>query len=54
MNKKDCAVEKVLAELGLRDEPKLSAEEEEMLQRALDPEKEFLYQVEQLYKKDDE
>ncbi len=54
MTKKDCAVEKVLAELGLRDEPELSAEQEEMLQRALDPEKEFLYQVEQLYKKDDE
>ena len=53
MNKKDCAVEKVLAELGLKDEPELSADQEEMLQRALDPEKEYLYQVEKLFSEKD-
>lgn len=54
MNKKDCAIEKVLAELGLRDEPELTPEQEEMLQRALDPEKEYLHQVKKLFSEDDE
>jgi len=54
MNKKDCAVEKVLAELGLRNEPELTAEQEEMLKRALDPEQEYLYQVKKLFSQDEE
>lgn len=50
MNKKDAAVEKVLADIGFREEPDLTPEQEEILQRALDPEEQFLYDVEQLFK----
>ncbi len=50
MNKHDAAVIKVLSDIGSSKEPKLSDEQENMLQRALDPEKEFLYSVEKLFK----
>ena len=46
--KKDAAVIKALAELGLHDK-KLSEEEELLLQRALDPEEEFMYNVEKIF-----
>lgn len=51
MNTQDAAVIKALAELGLSKEPVLSPAEEEMLARALDPEKEFLHNVEKLFNK---
>lgn len=37
MNDKDAHVQKILAELGLKDEPDLSPEQEEILTTALDP-----------------
>jgi len=49
MNKHDAAVIKVLSDIRVTKEPELSKEQEEMLQRALDPEKEFLYSVEKLF-----
>ncbi len=49
MNKHDAAVIKVLSDIGSSKEPTLSPEQENMLQRALDPEKEFLYSVEKLF-----
>ncbi len=52
MNKKEAAVIKLLAELGLAKESKLSDEEADMLSRALDPEKEFLHAVEKLFNGD--
>jgi hypothetical protein len=51
MNKKDAAITKVLSDIGIEEEPVLSPEEEEMLARALDPEKEFQHAVEQLFNK---
>lgn len=48
---KDSAVEKALVELGLKQPPDLTPEQEEMFQRALDPEKQYLYDIEQLFKK---
>lgn len=50
MNKHDAAVIKALADAGVIEEPELSPEQEEMLARALDPEKEFLHKVENLFK----
>jgi len=52
MNKKDAAITKVLSDLGYEEEPTLSPEQEEMLDRALDPEKEFMHSVERLFNKD--
>lgn len=49
MNKHDATIIKALAELGHIEEPVLSPEQEEMLARALDPEKEFLHSVEELF-----
>jgi len=51
MNKQDAAVIKVLSDIG-EEEPTLSPEQEEMLARALDPEKEFMHSVERLFNKD--
>ena len=51
--KKDAAVIKALTQAGLRDEPELSPEQEELLQRALDPEKQFLHDVEKLFNHDE-
>ena len=53
MNKKDAAIEKILHELGHKSEPDLSPEQEEMLQRALDPEKQYLHDIERLFTKSD-
>jgi len=49
MNKKDAAVEKVLSDIGIREEPDLTPEQEELLKRALDPEEQFLHDVEKLF-----
>lgn len=48
---KDSAVINVLTQVGLRKEPDLTPEQEEMLRRALDPEEQFLHDVEQLFQK---
>lgn len=50
MSKKDAAVNKALAELGLVDDPVLTPEQEEQLQLALDPELQHLKNIEDLYK----
>jgi len=52
MNKQEAKIIKGLAELGVREENPLTQEEEDMLARALDPEKEFLHSVEKLFKTD--
>ena len=49
MDKKDFASQKVLAELGLSENRRLTPEEEATLRRALDPEEDFLFKVRQLY-----
>jgi len=49
MSKQDAAITKVLSDLGIIEEPTLSPEQEDMLARALDPEKEFLHSVEKLF-----
>jgi len=48
--KKDFAVIKALTAAGIRPEEELSAEQEEMLRRALDPDVFFLDDVEHLFK----
>ena len=50
MNDKDAAVIKVLNDIGYTEEPELSPEQEEQLARACDPEKQFLHDVESLFK----
>lgn len=52
MNKHEATVIKVLADLNVSDEPTLTQDQEDMLARALDPEKEFLHSVEKLFNKD--
>jgi hypothetical protein len=42
MNEKDAAIKKVLAELGLKEEPELTPEQEELLKTALDPKEQEL------------
>ena len=49
MKKKDAAVIKVLSDIGMTDEPELTPEQENQFARALDPEKQFLYDVEKLF-----
>lgn len=49
MKKKDAAVIKVLSDIGMTDEPELTPEQENHLSRALNPEKQFLYDVEKLF-----
>lgn len=49
MDKKHAAVIKVLTQIGLTPEPKLTPEQEELLKRALNPEEQFLHDVEQLF-----
>ena len=48
LNNKDALITKTLAELGLRKEPELTPEQEEMLQRAKNPDDFFLDDVEKL------
>ncbi len=52
MNDKDAAVIKALTELGLRKEEPLTPEQEMLLKRAVDPEEEFLAQVQQIFQRD--
>jgi len=52
MNKKDAAIIKVLSDIGYEEPSELSPEQEEILQRALDPEKDFLDSVEKLFNKE--
>ena len=49
MSKKDTAITKALAELGLREESELTIEEEEKFLTALDPELVFLREVQDLF-----
>jgi hypothetical protein len=49
MNKKDAAVTKILADLKLVDDTQLSPEQERVLQNALDPELQYLQDVEDLF-----
>lgn len=50
MNKHDASVFKALVDSGAIEQPELTPEQEEMLARALDSEKEFLHKVENLFK----
>jgi len=50
---KDAHVHKIMAELGLKDEPELSPEQEELLKTALDPEEQELADMLKVLKKDD-
>jgi hypothetical protein len=49
MNEKDAQIQKILAELGLNDNTSLTSDQEKILQTALDPEEQFLYDVERLF-----
>ena len=49
MSKKDAAITKVLSDLGLRDEPELTPDELKRLETALDPELQYLQDVEDLF-----
>ena len=51
MRKMDAKIIKVLADLNLNsgEEKPLTPEQEDMLARALDPEKEFLHSVEKIF-----
>ncbi len=49
MKDKDAATIKVLVDIGYTKSPELTPEQEEHLERALDPEKQFLHDVERLF-----
>ena len=49
MNKKDASVIKVLADLNLSDKTELTPEQEELLKLAMDPDEQFLHDVETLF-----
>lgn len=51
MNEKDAAVIKALAELGFHKDEPLTPEQEMLFKRAVDPEEEFLHQVQQIFKR---
>jgi len=51
MNEKDAQVIKILADLKIGDQPELSDEQEEMLRLALDPEAQYLANIEKLFTK---
>jgi hypothetical protein len=53
MKRKDAAVIKVLSDIGATEEPELTPAQEFQLKRALDPEEQFLHDVEKLYVKED-
>ena len=53
MSHKDADVLQILQQMGLRQEKELTPQEEDMLQRALDPEKQYLYDIERLFTKPD-
>ena len=50
----DSIIIKTLTDLELRDSPTLTPEQEEMLRLALNPEEQFLTNVEKLFKKEDQ
>lgn len=50
---KDAHVQKIMAELGLRDEPELSPEQEEILRTALDPDEQELANMLKVLKRED-
>jgi len=50
----DSAIITVLADMGFTETQPLTPEQEEMLARALDPEKEFLHAVERIFGKPSE
>lgn len=52
MNEKDVAVIKSLAELGLYKEIPLTSDQELLFKRSIDPEEEFLHQVQQIFQRD--
>lgn len=52
MNDKDAHVTKILADLGLKDQPELTPEQEEMLKRALDPELQFAHDIKRIFNQD--
>ena len=52
MENKDAHVQKILAELGLKQEPELTPEQEELFRIALDPEEQFLHNVKKLFTKE--
>lgn len=45
MEEKDAHVHKILAELGLKEEPELTPEQEEILRTALDPKEQELADI---------
>ena len=45
MNTNDAIIIKTLAELGLRNEPQLTPEQEKLLQQALDPHEQYLEDI---------
>ena len=49
MNDKDARIIATLAELGLRNQPKLTPEQEEMLKQALDPDLQFAADVKRIF-----
>lgn len=49
MSKKDAAITKALTDLGLRKEPELTPDQEEQLKNALDPELQYLQDIEDLF-----
>lgn len=49
MKKKDADVLKILSDIGYSKEPELTADQEELLARALDPEKDYLHRIQQLF-----
>ena len=53
MKGKDAAVVKVLSDIGFIEEIELTPEQEEMLKRALDPEEQFMHDVEKLFRNPD-
>ena len=48
---KDHAIIKALADINLRPEPELTPEQEDMLRLALNPEEQFLNDVERIFTK---
>ncbi len=52
MNEKDAEVYKALVELGLYKEIPLTPDQEMLFKRAVDPEEEFLHQVQQIFQRD--
>ncbi len=50
---RDAHVQKILAELGLKDEPELTPEQEEVLRTALDPDEQELANMLKVLQRDE-